>query len=442
MLRTILRLALAAFASVPFASIAAAEHRPNIVMIVSDDHAWSDYSFMGSRDVSTPNIDRLAAEGLTFKRGYVPSSLCCPSLASIVTGLYPHQHGITSNDPPRSADASRKESRRSAEFKAGREQMNRLLDAVPTLPRQLGDLGYVSLQTGKWWQGNFKRGGFTAGMTRGSRHGDEGLSIGRETMEPIYDFIADARQQEKPFFVWYAPMMPHTPHSPPERLLEKYRSKAPTEHIANYWAMIEWFDETVGALLTHLEEQGLSDNTIVVYVADNGWITNPKTGAYAAKSKQSPYDGGLRTPIILRWPGHIAPKQSLDLASSLDLAPTLLTAAGGKPSAAMPGINLLDEKARHARQSLQGECFTHDAVDLSDPAASLRYRWIISGNWKLIVPAPRNEPDGKIELYDLQLDPSEERNRATDHPDVVKQMRAKLDAWWKGEKPQQPSKRD
>ena len=432
MLRIALLLTIAAIASAPLSSVAATPSRPNIVMIVSDDHAWSDYSFMGSRDVRTPHIDRLAAEGLTFPRGYVPSSLCCPSLASIVTGLYPHQHGITSNDPPRSAEVSREESRRTAEFKAGREQMNRLLDAVPTLPRQLADLGYVSLQTGKWWQGNYKRGGFTAGMTRGSRHGDDGLSIGRERMEPIYDFIADAREKEQPFFVWYAPMMPHTPHTPPERLLEKYRSKAPTEHVAKYWAMIEWFDETVGALLTHLDEQGLSDDTIVVYVADNGWITNPETGAYAAKSKQSPYDGGLRTPIILRWPGHISPEQSPDLASSLDLAPTLLTAVGGVPTAAMPGINLLDEKTRHARQSLQGECFTHDAVDLRNPAASLRYRWIISGNWKLIVPAPQNAPDGTIELYDLQLDPSEERNLAAEHPDVVKRLRAELDAWWNG----------
>ncbi|BBO32758.1 sulfatase [Lacipirellula parvula] len=435
MLRIFLLLTIAAAICPPALSAAAPPSRPNIVMIVSDDHAWSDYSFMGSRHVHTPNIDRLAAEGLAFPRGYVPSSLCCPSLASVVTGLYPHQHGITGNDPPNKAALPMAQFHQTPEFETGREEMNRLLEAVPTLPRQLGDLGYVSLQTGKWWQGNYKRGGFTAGMTHGSRHGDEGLSIGRKTMEPIYEFIADAREKDQPFFVWYAPMMPHLPHTPPERLLKKYRAIAPSKQVAKYWAMVEWFDETVGSLLSHLDEQGLSDDTIVVYVADNGWITNPETGAAAAKSKQSPYDGGLRTPIILRWPGHIAPEQSDDLAISLDLAPTLLAAAGAKPTAAMPGINLLDKKPRDARTSLQGECFTHDILDLKNPAVSLRYRWIISGHWKLIVPAPQNEPDAKIELYNLQLDPSEEQNLAADHPDVVKQLSTKLDAWWNGEQP-------
>lgn len=411
-------------------SIAAAPaERPNIVMIVSDDHAWSDYSFMGHPHVQTPNIDRLASESLTFTRGYVPSSLCCPSLATMVTGLYPHQHGITGNDPPNPRRLKPAKFHQSAEFKAGREAMNRRLEAVPTLPRELADLGYLSFQSGKWWQGNFERGGFTHGMTQGGRHGDEGLHIGRQTMAPIYDFIADAERQQKPFFVWYAPMMPHTPHTPPKRLVEKYRAEAPSEHVARYWAMVEWFDETVGDLLTHLDEQGLRDDTIVVYVTDNGWITDPKTGRYAAKSKQSPYDGGVRTPIMVRWPGRVEPARSEALASSLDLAPTLLTAAGGKPTAEMSGIDLLDAAAREERHSLKGECFTHDVIDLERPAASLRWRWIIDGEWKLIVPAPQHEPEGEIELYDLANDPREERNLAGGHPETVARLRDELDGW-------------
>ena len=131
---------------------------------------------------------------------------------------------------------------------------------------------YLSLQTGKWWQGNFKRGGFTHGMTKGLRHGDEGLEIGRKTMQPIFDFISTAKSEQKPFMVWYAPMMPHDPHTPPERLLAKYRDKTPSLHVAKYWAMVEWFDETCGQLLDHLDQQGVADNTIVIYVTDNGWI--------------------------------------------------------------------------------------------------------------------------------------------------------------------------
>ncbi|MEX0977726.1 MAG: sulfatase-like hydrolase/transferase, partial [Pirellulales bacterium] len=171
---------------------AEAAQRPNIVMIISDDHAWTDYSFMGHPHVATPRIDALARQSLTFRRGYVPSSLCCPSLASIITGLYPHQHKVTSNDPPLPSGPERVGFQKSPAFAAGREVMNRHLEAVPTLPRLLGDLGYRSFQSGKWWQGNHARGGFTHGMTRGQRHGDAGLDIGRKTMQPIFDFIDES----------------------------------------------------------------------------------------------------------------------------------------------------------------------------------------------------------------------------------------------------------
>ena len=416
------------------APAAAAKAPPNIVLIISDDHAWTDYSFMGHEQIRTPNLDRLAEQSLVFPHGYVPSSLCCPSLASIVTGLYPHQHKITSNDPPLPAGMSRKDFLATPAFRDGREIMNRHLEAVPTLPRLFADAGYESLQTGKWWQGDFHRGGFTHGMTHGGRHGDDGLEIGRKTMQPIYDFIANERRNKHPFFVWYAPMMPHQPHNPPQRLLKKYEAVAPTLAVAKYWGMVEWFDETVGGLLTHLDNEGLTDNTIVVYVADNGWITNPQTGAFAPRSKQSQYDGGLRTPIMIRWPGHAKPGRSESLASSLDLAPTLLAAANLKPTPQMPGINLLDDKAVADRKAIFGECFTHHSKDLDQPAASLRWRWMISrehdDNWKLIVPDSSNEPESAVELYNLADDPFEERNLADKESGRVESMRSKINAWW------------
>lgn len=401
-------------------------------MIISDDQAWTDYSFMGHPHIKTPNLDRLAAQSLTFPRGYVTSSLCCPSLASMVTGLYPHQHKVTGNDPPTPVGMTTAQFRESDAFREGREIMNRHLEAVPTLPRLLAQQGYVSFQSGKWWQGNFTRGGFTHGMTKGERHGDEGLSIGRKTMQPIYDFIATARQDDKPFFVWYAPMMPHQAHNPPQRLLQKYKDKTPSLPVAKYWAMVEWFDETVGALLTHLDQNGLAENTVVAYVTDNGWIQNPQSPEYAPKSKQSQYDGGLRTPIMIRWPGRVTPEKSAALAQSLDLLPTLLTAAGGKPPRGLPGINLLDAKAVRSREAIFGECFTHTIVDQERPAASLRWRWMVAGDWKLIVPAPQNEPTAPVELYNLTRDPLEETNLATAQPAEVKRLQRQLDRWWRG----------
>jgi arylsulfatase A-like enzyme len=416
----------------------AADSPPNIVMIISDDHLWSDYGFMGHPTVQTPNLDRLAGESLTFKRGYVTSSLCCPSLATIISGLYPHQHLVTSNDPPivpgaaKSKGKGKKKSPEAdAAFEAGREKMSQFLEAAGTLPAQLKSKGYLSLQTGKWWQKHYSRGGFTHGMTEGGRHGDKGLDIGRKTMQPIYDFIGEAKKQEKPFFVWYAPMMPHDPHTPPDRLLAKYKDKVPSLHVAKYYAMVDWFDETCGELVKHIDDQGLKENTIIVYITDNGWITNPDTGRYADKSKQSQYDGGLRTPIMIRWPGKVKPRMHESLAQSIDLAPTLLKAAGINPPAKMPGINLLDDAAVTARTTIYGECFTHNYVNMTQPAqSSLKWRWIIDGHEKLILPNIVNQPQDVPELYDLRTDPTEEKNLAKDRADAVTRLAEKIDAWW------------
>lgn len=413
--------------------VAAASTPPNIVMIISDDQAWTDYSFMGHPHIRTPHLDQLAAESLAFPRGYVTSSLCCPSLATMITGRYPHQHGITSNDPPNPRRLPAGEFERSADFRSGRQQMSDLVARTPTVPRILVAHGYLALQTGKWWQGHYRHGGFTHGMTEGSRHGDRGLAIGRETMQPIADFLTMAQARERPFFVWYAPMMPHTPHTPPARLLARYEAVAPSPQVARYWAMIEWFDESVGQMLGLLNDRGLREHTIVMFLADNGWITDPTTGHYAAKSKQSPYDGGLRTPILISWPGHIAPCRAENLASSIDLAPTLLRAVGLEPDATLPGINLLDRQARESRPTLYGECFTHNSIDLGNPAASLRWRWMISGGWKIIEPAPQNEAQAETELYCVSKDPWESNNLAADEPQRVAAMQSALDSWWSGE---------
>ena len=341
------------------------------------------------------------------------------------------RHRVVSNDPPLPAGMTQKEFASSNLFEAGRARMNAFMDAAPTLPKLLVQNGYLALQTGKWWQGNYSHGGFTHGMTVGSRHGDKGLDIGRKTMQPIKDFIEDAQSQGKPFMVWYAPMLPHDPHTPPERLLEKYRAKTPSIHVARYWAMVEWFDETCGALLQYLDERKLAENTIVIYTSDNGWIQDPDKPRYAAKSKQSPYEGGLRSPMMIRWKGTIAPKDEDTVAvSSLDFAPTLLKACGIAVPEQMQGLDLRDEAALRARTAIHGECYTHNLADFEQPASSLRWRWIVEGRQKLILPHAANEPDAVPELYDLHADPSEEHNLAADRPSEVARLRKIADARW------------
>ncbi|MEI6256955.1 MAG: sulfatase-like hydrolase/transferase [Planctomycetota bacterium] len=445
-----------AFAAEPAAAVRPAPR--NVVLIISDDQHWRDYGFMGHSHLRTPHLDRLARESLVYRFGHVPSSLCCPSLASIITGRLPHEHRIVGNDPPEDPVVPRSSPAGRAAFAAGREQLNQHLEEWPLLPRLLGDRGYRSLQTGKWWQGDFTRGGFTAGMTKGVRHGDAGLTIGRQTLTPVYDFLGRCRGEEKPFFIWYAPLLPHDPHDPPQPLVDHYASKTDSLHVARYWGNVERFDQTVGDLLDHLDRERLAADTLVVFIADNGWIQSRDAPGFAPRSKLSPYEGGLRTPIMLRQPGTLKPRCSDALASGIDILPTVLAACGVPAPDGLPGVNLLDDKAVATRRQIFGECFTHTLVDLDNPAASLLWRWTIRDDelgeqhhrWKLIVPtsaeaegkfpagqAGQVDPhsreqwrQGAVELFDLANDPDEMQNLAAAQPQRVKELAQSLTENW------------
>lgn len=431
-----LTLGLVAFANVSNAT------PPNIVLILSDDQSWTDYGFMGHEIIETPNLDKLAARSATFARGYVPTALCRPSLATLVTGQYVHQHLVSGNDPsPKLAKPG------SPEDNALRERVIAHTDGKPTLPRLLTQNGYLAHQSGKWWEGSYQRGGFTHGMTRGfpekgGRHGDDGLKIGREGMKPIFDFVDSATKEEKPFFLWYAPFMPHTPHTPPERLFKKYRALVDSDYVAKYYAMCEWFDETCGELVDFIDQKGLTENTMFVYICDNGWIQSVDNGKYAPRSKQSPNEGGVRQPILLSWPGVIKPGVREELVSSIDLMPTMLSAAGIEVPKGLPGIDLMPavrDRAPIERDTIFGETCAHDIADVDDPEASLLYRWCIQGKWKLLLTYdgevnryasshPRTEK--RPQLFDLMADPHEDQNLAAQNPEVVANLAKKIADWY------------
>ena len=434
------------FALLLVACSVVAPERPNVLLIVSDDQAWDDYGFLGHPVARTPNIDRLAAESLAFPRGYVPTSLCRPSLATLLTGLYPHEHGVTGNDPAVPAGGPRAPTHRNRDpaYLGLRRAMNRTLAGVPTVPGLLRDAGYRTLQTGKWWEGDPRDFGFTRAMThgdltRGGRHGDRGLSIARDgepvpDLGPVPAFLDGAGAAGDPWFVWFAPFLPHTPHNPPARLLAKYHplveSGELTESEAQYYANVERWDEAVGALLAALDERGLRESTLVVYVCDNGWITLPGRNAYAPRSKRSPHEGGVRTPILLSRPGTIAPRTAETPVSSVDIAPTILAACGVPAPAAMTGAVLIEPASVAGRGPVFGEVFAHDQPYPAPPAAGLNWRWVVDGRWKLIAPFAPNMPDEPVELYDLESDPHETRNLAAQQPERVAALRATLDAWW------------
>ena len=392
--------------------------KPNVLLIVGDDWGWTDFGFMGHAEVRTPHLDRLAKEGATFPNGYVPTSLCRASLATILTGQFAHKHRICCNDPPEGV---------------ARDAMFPFIKESPALPRLLKDAGYESFQTGKFWEGHFSNAGFTAGMTVKGRHGDDGLVIGRQTLKPIFDFVDQAKG---PWFVWYAPMMPHEPHNPPERLLEKYKKEGRDIRLAKYWAMCEWTDETIGELLAGLDKRGLRQNLLIVFVVDNGWVQSvgpPKKGdQFNTRSKNTPYDAGVRTPVIVYWDRHTKMGRYSDLVSTVDLAPTVLSAAGAEVPDAMDGLNLMDTasgKGRLKRDAVFGEIYVHTAVKIEDPRANLTHRWVRADDWKLIVPV---KADGKPELYNVTNDPHEKKDLADGKPDEVRRLKKRIDEMWEG----------
>ena len=394
--------------------------RPNVVLIVADDMAFDDFGFMGNGEGLTPRIDRLAEEGVVFERGYVPTALCRPSLMTLTTGLYPHQHGVTGNDPPKGA---------------AREEMLRRIDALDTLPKLLASHGYRCMQTGKWWEGGFRRGGFTEGMThgdpqKGGRHGDDGLRIGRETMEPIESFVTACAEDKTPFFLWYAPMLPHQPHDAPERLLQHFRKEGRPESVARYLACCAWFDETCGVVFDLIERRGLEDDTLVILVSDNGWRQDPAREGFTARSKRSPYEGGVRTPIVLRGAGFAKSggQRRSDLVSTIDIAPTVLRACGIEVPASWPGIDLcaVAAGAKPDRAGVFGASFGHDLVDLADPRRNLLRRFTVQGRWKWI----EGEGAGSGELFDVIADPLETQDLAAEHPKEARSLAASVDRWW------------
>ncbi|WP_231740545.1 sulfatase-like hydrolase/transferase [Thalassoglobus neptunius] len=449
-----------------------ADEPPNIVLIIADDMFADDFGFMGNRDVLTPHIDRLAARSARFINGSVPTSVCSPSLATILTGLYPHQSGLHFNHPPPGNSAFNQMSLVD-EYERTRSESFEIIRNLPTLPRILADeRDYLSLQTGKFWEGKFSNAGFTDGMTifepvpgqsfGGNRtlknkqlaahgNGDWGLKIGRETMAPIETFLND--HPSSPKLIWYAPYLPHQPHDSPQRFYDLYRNRdSVPEHKIPYYASITQFDETVGQLVDIIEERNLTRKTLFVFVIDNGWEASeersrsrPEEFDHTRTSKRSPFEPGLRTPILLSWDGVTVPETHDQPVSSIDILPTVLSVfnLNGYDSQ-LPGVNLwkaaCGEETLDADRVLFGEIYPGDAKTLGHPEDHIAYRWAKHRSMKLIVVHEQDDsaPWGRYltedALFDLKTDPNETTN-LIDVPAYREQadlLRSQLDHWWDG----------
>ena len=315
---------------------------PNFVLLIADDHGWPYSGFMGDDVVKTPNLDSLAAEGVLFPFGFATASTCRPSLRSLLTGLHPVQWR-----------EKRMTLRAAGRSPAGHERIR----DFATIPRLLRQQGYASFQGGKYWEPSFGGGGFTHGMktaeTAGTneahefmqkRAGGDGLELGRTTMQPLWDFLESHREQ--PFFVWFAPKLPHTPHDPPADLRALYADADLSESARLYYANITRFDRLAGELIDRLDRLGLREKTMIIYVSDNGWEqgrhqTNRVKQLGGPKGKSSMYELGFRTPVIVNWPTEIeGGRRDEGLVSLVDIFTTLLDIAGVPIPADRTGISL------------------------------------------------------------------------------------------------------
>jgi uncharacterized sulfatase len=256
----------------------------------------------------------------------------------------------------------------------------------------------------------------------------QGIRIARETMEPLFSFIDEHREQR--FFIWFAPQIPHLPHNPPKEFYAPYESLDLPWFAPGYYASVTWLDSAVGRLVDHLEKRGLRERTLIVFATDNGWQAPGPGVDYdytlgGRKGKKSLYELGFRTPVIFNWPGGIpAGEVKDDLVSLVDLFPTLLDYAGAPPLANRPGVNL--------RPLFEGEPGSTRSA-LIGTAAALRSQregelpggsFLRSRRWHYLW-----YMDGREALFDLTADPDEERDVAARHPDVIRESREQILEW-------------
>lgn len=410
----------------------AAARQPNVILFLMDDMGWRDVGFMGNDFVETPAIDRLARGGMVFTRAYASAPNCAPTRACLMSGQVPPRHGIYTVVDPRHAPGSPWQKVLAA------ESATDLATEVVTLPEALGGAGYATAFFGMWNLGRGRRGpttpggqGFgtvvfpeTVGFGKDAYHDDAGAYLSDRLTDELLVFVE--RERDGPFFAYYADHAVHAPFDPPADLVDHFERKAAARDDrrddAAYAATILASDRNVARVVERLERLGLRDDTILVFTSDNGGtarFTPPLRGG-----KGELYEGGIRVPLVIAWPGRIAAGTSDVPVATIDLYPTLLALAGVEPPAdvTLDGASLaglLEGGAAPAQRPL----FWHFPCYVGRAAPSSAVR---EGDWKLV---EHFEDGGSVELFDLRADPGEEHDLATREPDRAARLAATLRAW-------------
>ena len=408
---------------------------PNILLIFTDDHGFSDVSTYRHSDVRTPHIDSIAAGGLLFTSMRSNCTVCSPSRAALLTGRYPDRVGVPGVIRTQPGDS-----------------WGYFDPSVPTVANELKKVGYSTAIVGKWHLGlespntPNERGfdwfhGFLGDMmdsyTTHRRHGQNYMRLNKEVVDPVghatdiftewaVEYLRDRGQHKtQPFFLYLAYNAPHFPIEPPPEWLAKVKQRAPQldDKRARNVALVEHLDDGIGRVLRALKESGLEGNTLVVFSADNGGsLPHAQNNDPWRDGKQSHYDGGLRVPFMMRWPGRITAGTRTEYAGlSFDLFPTFLELAGGQPPKDIDAVSLVP--------LLDGRSMDDGQRDLyfvrregGAVYGGKSYEALIRGHWKLM----QNDPYSPLQLFDLREDPYETTNVAAKHKQVVTELSAAL----------------
>lgn len=368
-MRAVLLFLLVAFSSIAIAS-------PNILIILADDAGWPHFNFVEQWmegayphitrndipgmpppgvDLVTPNLDQLAASSAFFPRGHVTAPVCMPSVRSILSGLNPRNFRTRTRLRP---------------------EYERIIS------QYLGELGYVSMMAGKWWDADPVN---IWGFDR-----QAGIEVGRQTMQPVYDFLQEMVLDDPahpPFFLWFAPKLPHKPY---DVYPAEYDELYPDDLHRQYHAMLTYLDTRVGELLDYLKMHGLYDNTLIFFLSDNG--------EELPLSKRHNTENGVRTPLLVAGPG-VEPQVRDELVSSLDILPTVLSWVGiqtaGIPLDGLDLTPLLDKQETEWRRYQFVDAYGIKTVESRDS----------DGDWKIYISS------GIVrKFFNLELDPFELNN--------------------------------
>lgn len=430
--------------------------QPNIVVILIDDLGWADLSCYGSTYHETPNIDRLAARGVRFTNGYAACSVCSPSRAALLTGNYPARIGITdwmrfrfNGEFPPGFDRPLGYESVGKPFETPRNPFWMELSQV-TLAEALGPASYVSGHVGKWHLGPDeyypRRQGFDINIAgcdygqppsyffpyRNKWQGSIAHLDGGEEGEYLTDRLAIEagkfieRHRGQRFFLHFAPYSVHTPIQPRKDLLAKYEAKPKTnQKNPGYAAMVQSVDDAVGTVLAKLDEMKLTDKTVVIFTSDNGGYLKVTDNAPLRGGKGMPFEGGLRVPFIVDWPGVTEAGTVIDEpVIGVDIFPTVLDIVGVEhdPDARVDGVSLtplLADDGEVDRAAIYWH-FPHYRGTDADPYGVVR-----AGDFKLI----RQYEDGATQLYNLKKDLAETTDLAEAMPEKVRELDLMLSKW-------------